>query len=56
MSDAFLPPDEQYLPKDPRDAFREGAFHQVPVITGVADHDGTVALCKYDVYVQHERV
>ncbi|XP_034253761.1 acetylcholinesterase [Thrips palmi] len=46
VSDSFLPPEEQYLPKDPRDALREGAFPQVPIMTGVADQDGTVALAE----------
>ncbi|KAK3931794.1 Acetylcholinesterase [Frankliniella fusca] len=41
VSDTFLPPEEQYLPDDPRDP---RSFHQVPVIAGVADQDGTLTL------------
>ncbi|KAJ1531651.1 hypothetical protein ONE63_000322 [Megalurothrips usitatus] len=44
VSDSFLPPEEQYLPRDATEALRQGAFHQVPVVAGVADQDGTVAL------------
>lgn len=46
VTDDFLPDIEQYIPKQPEEALREGAFLKIPVLTGITSQEGVVAICK----------
>ncbi|KAG8281059.1 hypothetical protein J6590_066718 [Homalodisca vitripennis] len=44
VTDDFLPDIEQYLPKSPLEALRDGSFLKIPVLTGTTSHEGVIAI------------